>query len=155
MSAASGSAPVPYKVTGPSALSGDWRRFTHLSVMLAVTDFKLRFFGSVLGYLWSLMRPLLMFGVLYAVFSVVFRFGGAVNSYPVVLLMAIVVYEYFGEATANAVQSVDRPREPRPQDPLPADGDPALDHADRGVQPAASTSSWCSSSWRSRGSSRG
>jgi ABC-2 type transport system permease protein len=74
--------------------------------MLAVTDFKLRFFGSVLGYLWSLMRPLLMFGVLYAVFSVVFRFGGSVNSYPVVLLMAIVVYEYFGEATANAVQSV-------------------------------------------------
>ena len=49
------------------------------------------------------MRPLLMFGVLYVVFSQVFRFGGDVNYYPVVLLMAIVVYEYFSEATANAV----------------------------------------------------
>jgi ABC-2 type transport system permease protein len=106
VSSATEPAPPAYRVTGPSALSGDWRRFVHLSVMLAVTDFKLRFFGSVLGYLWSLMRPLLMFGVLYAVFSVVFRFGGEVSYYPVVLLMAIVVYEYFGEATANAVMSV-------------------------------------------------
>jgi ABC-2 type transport system permease protein len=95
-----------YRVTGPSALSGDWRRFMHLSLTLAVTDFKLRFFGSVLGYLWSLVRPLLMFGVLYLVFSEVFRFGGEVRYYPVILLMAIVVYEYFTEATGNSVMSV-------------------------------------------------
>ena len=49
----------------------------------------------------------------------------------------------------------DRPREPRPQDPLPADGDPALDHAHRGVQPRPQPRRRCSSSWWSRGSSRG
>ena len=60
---------------GPSALSGDPRRFFHLTRMLAVTDFKLRFFGSALGYVWSLMRPLMLFGVLYVVFSQVVRLG--------------------------------------------------------------------------------
>ena len=51
-------------IKGPSALGGDVRRLLHLSVTLAVMEFKLRFFGSVLGYLWQLMRPLLLFGVL-------------------------------------------------------------------------------------------
>ena len=55
-----------YRVAGPRAISGDWRRFWHLTLTLAYTDWKLRFFGSVLGYLWQLIRPLLLFGVLYA-----------------------------------------------------------------------------------------
>ena len=54
---------------GPSALGDDLRRFGSLTFMLAATDFKLRFFGSALGYLWTLMRPLLLFGVLYFVFT--------------------------------------------------------------------------------------
>ena len=53
---------------GPSAFGGGFRRFVELTTILARTDFKLRFFGSVLGYLWSLMRPLLLFGVLYVLF---------------------------------------------------------------------------------------
>jgi ABC-2 type transport system permease protein len=101
----SATAPPVYEIRGPSALAGDWRRFMHLSVTLAVTEFKLRFFGSVLGYLWTLVRPLMVFGVLYAVFSQVFRFG-AVRYYPAVLLTGVMVYEFFSEATSNAVQSV-------------------------------------------------
>ena len=58
--------------------------------MLAITDFKLRFFGSALGYLWTLMRPLLLFGVLYFVFTEVVRFGGGIKYYPVYLLASIV-----------------------------------------------------------------
>ena len=71
---------------GPSALGADRRRFLHLTWTLAVTDFKLRFFGSVLGYLWQLMRPLLLFGVLYVVFTQFVRLGNGVPYYPVVLL---------------------------------------------------------------------
>ena len=52
-------------IDGPSALGGDFRRFFLLARTLAVTDFKLRFFGSVLGYFWQLGRPLMLFGVLY------------------------------------------------------------------------------------------
>jgi ABC-2 type transport system permease protein len=95
------------KIKGPSALGdGDTRRFLNLTRTLAVTDFKLRFFGSVLGYLWQLMRPLLLFGVLYLVFTQVFRFGKGVKDYPAVLLMDIVLYTFFAEATMGAVASV-------------------------------------------------
>ena len=93
-------------ITGPSALGGDFRRFVYLSVTLAVTEFKLRFFGSVLGYLWQLMRPLMLFGILYVVFTEFVRLGGGVEHYPVVLLTSIVLYTFFAEATGGAVTSV-------------------------------------------------
>jgi ABC-2 type transport system permease protein len=91
---------------GPSALGDDLRRFVGLTVTLAVTDFKLRFFGSALGYVWTLMRPLLLFGVLYVVFTEIVRFGGDVKHYPVYLLMAIVLFTYFSETTSRGVGSL-------------------------------------------------
>jgi ABC-2 type transport system permease protein len=91
---------------GPSAVGDDLRRFVGLTVTLAVTDFKLRFFGSALGYVWTLMRPLLLFGVLYVVFTEIVRFGGDVKHYPVYLLMAIVLFTYFSETTSGGVTSL-------------------------------------------------
>ena len=93
-------------IKGPTALGDDFRRFVHLSITLAITEFKLRFFGSVLGYLWQVMRPLMLFGVLYVVFTEFVRLGGGVEHYPVVLLTSIVLYTFFAEATGNAVTSV-------------------------------------------------
>jgi ABC-2 type transport system permease protein len=92
-----------YRVKGPAALTGDWRRFVYLARTLALTDWKLRFFGSVLGYLWTLMRPLLLFGILYFVFTKVVRFGGDVKHYPVYLLSSIVLFTYFSETTSRGV----------------------------------------------------
>jgi ABC-2 type transport system permease protein len=88
---------------GPSAFGGDLRRFLELTLTLAHTEFKLRYFGSVLGYVWSLMRPLLFFGVIYVVFSNVFKFGKGVPHYPVYLLTGVVLWTYFGEATSGCV----------------------------------------------------
>jgi ABC-2 type transport system permease protein len=93
-------------IGGPSALGGDARRFVHLATTLAITEFKLRFFGSVLGYLWQLMRPLLLFGVLYLVFTEFVKLGTAVEFYPVVLLTNIVLFTFFLEGTGGAVGSV-------------------------------------------------
>jgi ABC-2 type transport system permease protein len=90
----------------PSALGGDLRRFWSLTYTLAATDFKLRFFGSALGYLWTLMRPLLLFGVLYFVFTKVVRFGGGIENYPVYLLAAIMLFTFFSETTARGVTSL-------------------------------------------------
>ena len=89
---------------GPSALGGGARRFVELTLTLARTEFKLRYFGSVLGYLWSLMRPLLFFGVLYFVFTQIFQVGKGVPHYGVYLLTSIVLWTYLGEATAGCVQ---------------------------------------------------
>jgi ABC-2 type transport system permease protein len=93
-------------IRGPRALTGDWRRFWHLTFTIARSEFKLKFFGSTLGYLWQLMRPLLLFGVLYVVFSLVVKTGGSARHFPAVLLSGIVLYGFFTEATSGAVTSV-------------------------------------------------
>jgi ABC-2 type transport system permease protein len=89
---------------GPSALGDDLRRFVELALVLAVTEFKLRYFGSFLGYFWTLMRPLLLFAVLYFVFTEVVRFGDAVPFYPLYLLMAVVLWMYFSEVVVQSVR---------------------------------------------------
>jgi ABC-2 type transport system permease protein len=95
------------EVQGPSALGGGWRRFFDLLKLISVTEFKRVYFGTVLGYLWSLIRPLMLFGVLLLVFTQVFRVGSnKVEHYPVFLLMGIVLYTFFSESTSNAVTSV-------------------------------------------------
>ena len=95
-----------YRMRGPSAFGGGWRRFLHLAVMLARTDFKTRFYGSVLGYLWTLFRPLALFGVLYAVFSIVFDVGDSVDHYPLLLLSGMVLFWFVSETTGTAVTSL-------------------------------------------------
>ncbi|HEY2637341.1 MAG TPA: ABC transporter permease [Solirubrobacteraceae bacterium] len=93
-------------IRGPSAFGGSPRRFMNLTWTLAYTDFKLRFFGSALGYLWQLMRPLLLFGVLYVVFNQVLRIGVAVPFYAVVLLANIVLFTFYTEVTNAAITAV-------------------------------------------------
>lgn len=93
-------------ITGPNAFGDDPRRLWRLAWTLAVTDFKLRFFGSALGYLWTLMRPLMLFGVLYFVFAVLFDLGASAKYQPVALLLGIVLFQFLGEATTLGVRSV-------------------------------------------------
>jgi ABC-2 type transport system permease protein len=87
-------------------MSDEARRFWNITLALATTEFKLRYFGSVLGYFWSLMRPLMLFGVLYTVFTHIVRFGGGITHYPLKLLLGIVLWTYFAEATSQALASL-------------------------------------------------
>ncbi len=66
------------------------------------TDFKLRYQGSTLGYLWSLLKPLMLFAVLYTVFTRFLRFGGD----PTSLLLGIVLWSFFVEATTTSLTSI-------------------------------------------------
>lgn len=97
-------------ITGPRALGDSWPRFWHLAYNIARSEFKLKFFGSALGYLWQVMRPLLLFSVLYVVFVVIFHVdkakGAAAHHYGAQLLGSLVLFTLFGEATASAVRSV-------------------------------------------------
>jgi ABC-2 type transport system permease protein len=99
-------APELREVRGPSALGGGRRRFFDLLWLMAVTEFKRTYFGTVLGYLWSLVRPLMLFGVLLFVFTKVFKIGHELPNYPVLLLLGIVLFTLFQEATQNSVTSV-------------------------------------------------
>src|SRR3954449_8171106 len=92
-------------VQGPTALGTDPRRFYALLRTLTLTDFKLKFYGSALGYLWQLIRPLLLFGILLVVFTRFIKFGN-VPHYEVLLLLGIVLYSFVAEGVSNAVDSV-------------------------------------------------
>jgi len=89
---------------GPSAFGDDLRRFWNLTLTLASTEFKLRYFGSALGYVWSLARPLMFFGVLYVFFTKAVKLGQGIPHYPVYLLTSIILWTFFVEATSGCVQ---------------------------------------------------
>ncbi|MBH1980011.1 ABC transporter permease [Candidatus Saccharibacteria bacterium] len=73
---------------------------------LVVTDFKLRYQGSVLGYTWSLLKPLFLFLILYIVFDKFLRLGRDIEHFPTYLLLGIVLWGFFTEATINGLQSI-------------------------------------------------
>ena len=90
----------------PPLLGGDMRRFWSLTWTLATTDWKLRFYGSVLGYLWTLVRPFLFFGVILFVFTQIAHLDANVPHYGVYILFALVLFQFFAEATGNSVNSL-------------------------------------------------
>lgn len=106
MSEQSREVPELVEVPGPSALGGGWRRFLDLLFLIAVNDFKKTYFGTALGYIWSLARPLMLFAVLLFVFTRIFRIGSEVAFYPVLLLFNIVMISFVQEATQGSVASV-------------------------------------------------
>lgn len=75
---------------------------------LVISDFKLRYQGSVLGYAWSLLRPLFLFIILYIVFARFLKVGDSIPNYPVYLLLGIVLWNYFTEVTTGSVSVIVR-----------------------------------------------
>ena len=73
---------------------------------LTKTDFKLRYQGSVLGYLWALLRPLMMFAILYIVFAKLLKFGSDIPHYPVYLLCGTTMWSFFTECTSQGIQAM-------------------------------------------------
>jgi ABC-2 type transport system permease protein len=67
---------------------------------LVRTDFKLRYQGSAIGYMWSLLRPLFLFVILYLVFAVIFKVGKGIPNFPIYLLLGIVLWNFFVEMTS-------------------------------------------------------
>jgi ABC-2 type transport system permease protein len=106
---------IPYEslgrpISGPRALTDDWARLWHLTFNIARNQWKLRFFGSALGYFWQLVRPLLLFAVLYVFFTQIGHVGKGLGApgrfYGSQLLGSIVLFTLFAEATNNAVRCV-------------------------------------------------
>lgn len=72
---------------------------------LVITDFKLRYQGSVLGYAWSLLKPLFLFAIMYVVFGMLIKLG-SIEHYSVYLLLGIVMWTFFAEATNQGLSSI-------------------------------------------------
>jgi ABC-2 type transport system permease protein len=92
--------------SGSSGRNETLRRTWTLAWTLALTEWKLRFYGSFLGYLWSLARPFALFGVIYLVFTKFAKIGNQVPHYAVYILFSIVLFQFFAEITGGSVQSM-------------------------------------------------
>lgn len=77
------------------------KNYLYLTFAMAVADFKIKYDNSALGYLWSLLKPLLMFGTLYLVFSVFVRWQ--IENYKLYLLLGIILWNFFAEVTLNSM----------------------------------------------------
>jgi len=98
---------VSIVATTPSSdRRSDLRRFWALTWVLAVTAWKLRFYGSALGYVWSLARPFMLFGVIYLVFVEFANLGEGVPHFAVYILFAMVLFQFFGEVTTGCLTSL-------------------------------------------------
>lgn len=73
---------------------------------LVVTDFKLRYQNSALGYLWSLLKPLFLFAIMYVVFVHFLRFGAGIDHFATMLLLGLVLWGFFTEATKQGMNSI-------------------------------------------------
>lgn len=80
--------------------------YTNLTWQLVLTEFKLKYAGSVLGYVWTLVKPLLFFGVLFVVFSFFFKLGKGIPYYPAYLLVGVLMWAFFAESTLSALHSI-------------------------------------------------
>jgi ABC-2 type transport system permease protein len=85
---------------------GASRKNLELVLRLAVTNFKLKYTGSVLGYVWSLVKPMMIFGVTYLVFVQLLGAGRSSPSFPLQLLVGVVLWSFFGETTGSALSTV-------------------------------------------------
>lgn len=73
---------------------------------MVVSDFKIRYQGSMLGYMWSLLKPLFLFAILYIVFTYIIPLGKSVEHYPVYLLLGVVIWNFFVESTMIGASSI-------------------------------------------------
>jgi ABC-2 type transport system permease protein len=99
-------APMQMRTASDGSRAGRLRHNLRILHVLAAMDFKLKYSGSALGYVWSVVKPLALFTMLYLVFAKVFRLGEISDYYPLALLIGIVIYTFFVDATSLAMYSI-------------------------------------------------
>jgi ABC-2 type transport system permease protein len=93
-------------VQGPSALGTTPRRFWSLLWLTSLTDFRLRYLHASLGYVWALLKPLLFFGIVFLFIRQILGFGADVKFYAPMLMLNIMLFQYFQETTNQGIRSL-------------------------------------------------
>ena len=100
-------APVELRdVGGPSAFGVDAQRFWRLLWFMSAFEFRSRYTNTVLGYVWTIAQPLIFFGVIFLVLREILRFGADIENYALMLVLNIVLFQYFQQATNRGVRAV-------------------------------------------------
>jgi ABC-2 type transport system permease protein len=103
---ASADAQLAALVNETGAPLNSFRHYRHLTLELAISQFKLRYTQSVLGYLWSLLKPAMIFAITYLIFVDLFKIKDGTQFYGIQLLLGIVVWTFFAECTASSMQAI-------------------------------------------------
>jgi ABC-2 type transport system permease protein len=94
-------------VAGPTAFGGTTRkRFWELLWLSASTDFRMRYVDTLFGYIWALARPLLTFGIIFLFLRNILNFGGRIENFPAFLMINIILFQFFQEATTQGLRSL-------------------------------------------------
>ncbi len=94
------------EVHGPSAFGGDRRRFRELLWIVSVADFRKTYANTALGFLWTIVRPLVFFGVIFLALREIFRFGGNIEDFGQRLVLGLVLFTFFSDTTTRCLRSV-------------------------------------------------
>ncbi len=93
-------------VRGPSAFGGTAVRFVDLLWLSSAIEFRARYATTFLGYLWTIIRPLIFFGLIFLVMRNILGFGKNIPNYGPMLILNLVLFQYFQEGTSRALRSV-------------------------------------------------
>ncbi len=99
-------APLERRLGGPTARGQGLKRAWELTRLNAVADFQQRYAGSTLGYLWTLLKPITLFGILYVVITQIFDRFADIPDYGSLLLLNIMLFVFFSEAIAGSIRSL-------------------------------------------------
>jgi ABC-2 type transport system permease protein len=102
----SADARLPVGTTGSAPQLNTFHHYRHLTLELAISQFKLRYTQSVLGYFWSLLKPAMIFAITFVIFVDLFNIKDGTNFYGIQLLLGIVVWTFFAECTASSMQAI-------------------------------------------------
>lgn len=94
------------EISGPSAFGGGWHRIWELLWLISVTEFRVGYRNTALGYAWSVIKPFAFYGIIYLVVNQVLRFGDHSENFPLALILNLVLFQYFTEATMASVRSL-------------------------------------------------
>jgi len=103
---ATADARLPGVAAGSAPQLNTLRHYRQLTVELAISQFKLRYTQSVLGYLWSLLKPAMLFGITYFIFVDLFKINDGTEYYGMQVLLGIVLWTFFAECTGSSMQAI-------------------------------------------------
>ena len=79
-------------------------RYRELVAQLVQKDIKLKYRRSFLGYLWSVLNPLMIMVIMVIVFEQMFRFN--IENYPAYVITGQVCFNFLSESTNQAIYSI-------------------------------------------------
>lgn len=97
-------APAVSRTVGQLSRSVRWKQYWNIVIELAIVDFRKKYHDSSIGYAWSMLNPLLRFGVYHFVFS--YLFVSKLHKFTLYLLTGVFFYNFFQDATGSAISAI-------------------------------------------------